>query len=328
MSDANVSAVETLALTHQARIGWIGTGVMGAPMCGHVMAGGYRTTVHSRTRAKAEPLIEKGAVWADSPKAVAVRSDVVFTMVGFPEDVRDVYFGDDGVLAGAPGGGMVVDMTTTAPSLSRRIHEAARARGVAALDAPVSGGDVGARNATLSIMVGGDREAFETVLPLLGVMGKAIVYQGGPGAGQHTKMCNQIVIGGTMVGMCESLLYGHRAGLDLETMLRSISGGAAGCWSLTNLAPRILKRDFDPGFFVDHFVKDMGIALEEARAMGLALPGLGLVHQLYMAVQAQGHGRKGTHALMLALEHLSGTKGDALVSAGAAGRSGSAAHGP
>jgi 3-hydroxyisobutyrate dehydrogenase len=199
-------------------------------------------------------------------------------------------------------------MTTTSPSLAQEVHEAAKVKGVAALDAPVSGGDIGARQGTLSIMIGGDREFADTLMPLFKILGKTIVWQGGPGAGQHTKLCNQTVIAGTMIGVCESLLYGYKAGLDLEAMLSSIKGGAAACWTLENLAPRILHRNFDPGFFVDHFVKDMGIALEEARRMGLVLPGLLLVHQLYLSVQAHGYGRCGTHALMLALEELSHVK--------------------
>jgi len=294
-----------IILTQKTRIGWIGTGVMGASMCGHVLRQGYAVTIHNRTKAKAQPLLDAGASWADSPEAVARQCEVVFTIVGFPEDVREVYMGKHGLLAGAGPGNIMVDMTTTRPSLSREIYEAAKARQVSTIDAPVSGGDVGAREARLAIMVGGDKDAVDAVLPLLGVMGKNIVHQGGAGAGQHTKMCNQIVIAGTMIGMCESLLYGYRAGLDLETVLMSIGGGAAGCWSLTNLAPRVLKRDFEPGFFVEHFIKDMGIALDEAKLMNLALPGLALVHQLYLAVRAQGHGKAGTQALMLALEQMS-----------------------
>ena len=279
---------------------------MGRSMCGHLLAAGSPVTVFSRTRAKADPLVAEGAAWADSPAAVARASDIVFTMVGVPADVREVYFGRDGIMTALEPGAIAVDMTTTEPSLAIEIASAAAAKGARAVDAPVSGGDVGARNATLSIMVGGDADAVTAVRPLFERLGKNIVHQGAPGAGQHTKMCNQIVIAGTMIGVCESLVYGAKAGLNLETMLASIKSGAAGCWTLENLAPRVLKRNFDPGFLVEHFIKDMGIALAEARRMNLALPGLALVQQLYIAVQAQGHGRKGTHALVLALEHLSG----------------------
>ena len=287
------------------RIGWIGLGVMGGSMCGHVLDKGYPVVVNTRTRQKADALIARGATWADTPKAVSERADVVFSIVGFPADVREVYFGTDGVFAAARAGQTFVDMTTTEPTLAREIAAAARARGADGVDAPVSGGDVGARNATLSIMIGGDTATVETLMPLFGVMGKRILYQGGPGAGQHTKMCNQIMIAGTMVGMCEALLYGHKAGLTLDTMVETIRGGAAGCWSLDNYAPRILKRDFAPGFVVEHFIKDMAIALAEADRMNIALPGLALVHQLYTIVRAQGHGRRGTQALMLALEEMS-----------------------
>jgi 3-hydroxyisobutyrate dehydrogenase len=286
-------------------ISWIGTGVMGRSMCGHLLAGGARVAVFTRTREKAQPLLDRGAVWADSPRAAAEQGDAVFTMLGFPADVRAVYFSDDGLLAGVRRNAVLVDMTTTEPSLAIDIARAAAAREAAALDAPVSGGDVGAQNATLAIMVGGDVGALDRVRPLLEAMGRTIVHEGTPGTGQHTKMCNQIVIAGTMIGVCESLLYGARAGLDLNTMLQSIRGGAAGCWTLENLAPRVLKGNFDPGFMVDHFIKDMGIALDEAARMRLALPGLALVRQLYLATAAQGHARSGTHALYLALKDLS-----------------------
>ncbi|WP_347841297.1 NAD(P)-dependent oxidoreductase [uncultured Draconibacterium sp.] len=287
-------------------IGWIGTGVMGTSMLGHLNSAGYKCTAFSRTKSKAEKLLKSGVNWADSPADVAAVSDVVFTIVGFPKDVHEVYFGEKGILEQAKPAAILVDMTTTEPSLAVEIYKAAKARGANALDAPVSGGDVGAKNATLSIMAGGDKATFDKVLPLLELMGKQIVFQGKAGSGQHTKMCNQITIAGTMIGVCESLLYGHKAGLDLPTMLSSISGGAAGCWTLDNLAPRIVNRNFDPGFFVEHFIKDMGIALKEAEQMELSLPGLALVKQLYLAVQAQGHGKLGTHALMLALERMSG----------------------
>ena len=286
-------------------IGWIGTGVMGGPMCGHLIKGGAHVTVSNRTRAKAQALVEAGASWVATPRETAQAADVVFTIVGHPIDVREVYFGPEGVIAGVRPGAVLVDMTTTEPALAVEIAARAAAAGATALDAPVSGGDVGARNGTLSIMVGGDRDALERVRPLLGALGRTIVHEGGPGTGQHTKMCNQIVIAGTMIGVCESLLYAFRAGLDVETMLQSIRGGAAGCWALDNLAPRVLKGDFAPGFMVDHFIKDMGIALDEAARMRLVLPGLALVRQLYVATAAQGHGRSGTHALFLGLEAIS-----------------------
>ena len=290
------------------KIGWVGTGVMGRWMCQHLTDLGYSATVYNRTKAKAQPLLDAGAAWVDSPSDVAAASDVIFSIVGFPPDVREVYLGDSGILKTAKPGSIIVDMTTTEPSLAAEIYEAAASKGVHAVDAPVSGGDVGAREARLSIMVGGDQDAVQAVMPLFEAMGKNIVHQGGAGAGQHTKMCNQITIAGTMIGLCEALIYGAKAGLDLETMLSSISGGAAACWSLDNLAPRLLQRNFEPGFFVEHFIKDMGIALDEAKKMNLSLPGLALVHQLYLAVQAQGHARLGTQALMLALEQMSDTE--------------------
>jgi 3-hydroxyisobutyrate dehydrogenase len=288
----------------QTRIGWIGTGVMGRWMCQHVMQKGYRATVYNRTRDKAQPLLELGATFADSPKSVAEQSDVVFAIVGFPKDVREVFLGPNGVLAGSRPGMIVVDMTTSEPALAKEIYEAAKAKGVGALDAPVSGGDVGAREARLSIMVGGDREVFEAVKPIFECMGKTIVLQGPAGAGQHTKMVNQILIATTMIGVCEALLYAYKAGLDPTRVLESVGGGAASSWSLLNYGPRIIQRNFEPGFFVEHFIKDMGIALEEARRMNLPLPGLALAEQLYVALKAQGYGRKGTHALMLALERI------------------------
>jgi 3-hydroxyisobutyrate dehydrogenase len=305
---ASSAVAKTSEVKTKTRIGWIGTGVMGLSMCGHLLERGHAVAVHNRTKSRAKALVDKGAVWEDSPRAVAAQSDIIFTMVGFPADVREVYLGDRGILAGAKPGSIVVDMTTTQPSLAQEIHETARARAIQAVDAPVSGGDVGARNATLSIMAGGDESVVAAVMPLLKIMGKQIVYQGGPGSGQHAKMCNQIVIAGTMIGVCESLLYGYKAGLNLETMLRSVRSGAAACWALDSLAPRILKRDFDPGFYVEHFIKDMGIALQEAGSMGIVLPGLALVHQLYLAVKAQGYGKSGTQALMLALEQMSRTE--------------------
>jgi 3-hydroxyisobutyrate dehydrogenase len=290
----------------KTRIGWIGTGVMGSSMCGHLLEAGFEITVHNRTREKAEALLRRGAAWAGTPSAVAEASEVVFTIVGYPSDVRDVVLGEDGVLAGCRAGNIIVDMTTSEPSLARRIAEEAAAIGVVSIDAPVSGGDIGAREARLSIMIGGEEVAVEALMPCWRAMGRTIVRQGGPGAGQHAKMVNQTVIATAMIGVCEGLLYAYEAGLDLETMMESVASGAAGSWSLSNLGTRIMANDFDPGFFVEHFVKDMGIALEEARRMGLSLPGLALAHQLYVALMAQGHGRDGTQALHLALASLSG----------------------
>ncbi len=289
----------------QTKIGWIGTGVMGSSMCGHLMNAGFSATIYTRSKAKAQPLIDNGAAWADSPKAVAEASDVIFSIVGFPSDVRAVYLHPElGALAGCQAGNVIVDMTTSEPSLAVKIAEAANQKGVHSVDAPVSGGDVGAKNGTLSIMIGGDKTIVDALQPCWEAMGKTIVHQGSPGAGQHTKMVNQTLIASGMIGVCEALLYGYKAGLDLPTVLQSVGSGAAGSWSLSNLGPRIMANNFDPGFFVEHFIKDMGIALAEAKRMNLCLSGLALAHQLYLAVQAQGYGRNGTHALQLALAKL------------------------
>lgn len=288
----------------KTRIGWIGTGVMGSSMCGHLIKQGFQATVYNRSRDKAQALLAQGAAWADTPKQLAERSDVVFSIVGFPRDVRAVLLGADGALAGAKAGAILVDMTTSEPSLAVEVHAAAAARGVHSVDAPVSGGDIGAREARLSIMIGGDEAVVAALRPCFEAMGKTIVHQGGPGAGQHTKMVNQTLIAAGMISVCEALLYAKKAGLNLETVLQSVTPGAAGSWSLSNLGPRIIARNFEPGFFVEHFIKDMGIALAEAERMNLCLPGLALAKQLYEAVRAQGLARKGTHALMLALEHL------------------------
>ncbi len=297
MAAINVTLGET-------RIGWIGTGVMGSSMCGHLLAAGFSATVYNRTKQKADKLLAAGAQWADGPKAVAEASDVIFAIVGYPADVRSVFLGDNGVLAGCKQGNIVVDMTTSEPSLAVEIAQAAAAVGAHAVDAPVSGGDVGAREARLSIMIGGDKEVVDALEPCWTVMGKTVVHQGGPGAGQHTKMVNQTLIASNMIGVCEGLLYGYKAGLDLPTVMKSVASGAAGSWSLSNLGTRIIDNNFDPGFFVEHFIKDMGIALDESKRMGLSMPGLALSHQLYLALQAQGHGRDGTHALHLALASL------------------------
>ncbi len=286
-------------------LGWIGTGVMGFSMASHLLKAGYPLVVYTRTASKASSLLEQGARWVDTPAELASQSEIIFTMVGYPQDVEEVYFGKKGIFSSLKRNSILVDMTTTQPSLSIRIAESALNKGAHAVDAPVSGGDIGARNATLSIMAGGEKDIVDSLLPLFQLLGKNIVYQGGPGSGQHAKMCNQIVIAGTMIGVCESLLYAKKSGLNPETLLGAIRQGAAGCWTLENLAPRILKGDYTPGFYVEHFVKDMGIALEEAARMGIQLPGLEKVQQLYLRLQEMGHGKSGTQALILALESLS-----------------------
>ena len=289
----------------QTSLGFIGTGVMGSSMCGHFVAAGYAVTVSTRTREKAAPLEERGAIWADTPAEVAAASDITFAIVGFPSDVREVFLGPRGAVTGARAGTVLVDMTTSEPALAVEIHAAAKAKDVGSVDAPVSGGDVGARNGTLSIMVGGEDGDVRRVWPLFEILGSSVVHLGGPGAGQHTKMVNQILIASGMIGVSEALLYAQEAGLDLDEVLAAVGGGAAGSWSLANYGPRILAGDFDPGFFVDHFVKDMSIALREAGAMQVSTPGLALAHQLYVALQAQGRGSNGTQALVLALARMS-----------------------
>ena len=283
------------------RIGWIGTGIMGLSMATHIMDGGHGLTVYNRTASKAQSLIDKGARLANCPKQVARESDVVFTMVGYPKDVEEVYFGKDGIFSGLVPGKILVDMTTTKPSLAVQIHDEALKVGCKALDAPVSGGDSGARDATLSIMVGGEAEVLEEVRPLLKLMGTSIILEGPAGAGQHTKMANQIQIAGSMIGMCEALVYSKAAGLDLQRMVDTISKGAAGCHALNNLAPRVIKGDYKPGFIVNHFIKDMGIAIEESHRMGIKLQGLELVESIYRKLQEQGCGQDGTQALVKVL---------------------------
>ena len=283
---------------------------MGISMCGHLIDAGRVVTVFSRTRERAQPLLDKGAGWAATPAEVAAASEVIFTMVGYPADVREVVLGEHGALAGSAAGSVIVDMSTSEPSLAVEIAEAASRQSVGSLDAPVSGGDIGARNATLSIMVGGEAATVEAVRPLFELMGKTIIHQGPAGAGQHTKMVNQTLIATGMVGVCEALLYAYKAGLNLETVLEAVSGGAAGSWSLSNYAPRMLKGDYAPGFMVEHFIKDMEITLAEARRMDLALPGLALAHELYLALRAQGGGRDGTQSLIRALARISAVDWD------------------
>jgi len=287
-----------MALTKENTvIGFIGIGVMGKSMAGHLLKGGYPVHVYTRTKAKAQDLLDAGAAWEDTVAHLAAKCDVVFTIVGFPPDVEEVYLGEGGLLSNMKAGGYVVDMTTSRPDLAARIFTEAAKKSISSLDAPVSGGDIGAREARLSIMVGGEKDAFAAILPLFELMGKNIVYQGKAGSGQHTKMCNQIAIAAGMMGVCEALAYARKAGLDEQTVLQSIESGAAGSWSLSNLAPRIIKGDFAPGFFVKHFIKDMTIAIESADAMGLDVPGLKLARQLYQKLAAEGGENNGTQAL-------------------------------
>ncbi len=278
-------------------IGFVGTGVMGRSMAAHLLAAGYQLHVHSRTKARAEDLLADGATWAENVKDLAPECDVIITIVGFPEDVESVYLGHDGLIARARAGTVLIDMTTSRPNLAQRINAKAHEAGMQTLDAPVSGGDVGAREARLSIMVGGDREAFDRVQPILQLMGTNVVYQGPAGSGQHTKMCNQIAIASGMMGVCEAMAYAERSGLDPQTVLNSIESGAAGSWSLSNLAPRMLAANFAPGFYVKHFIKDMKIAIDSAHALQLDVPGLELAESLYEKLAARDGENDGTQAL-------------------------------
>lgn len=287
-------------------IGWIGTGVMGKSMCAHILKAGYPVSVYNRTKEKAEDLVQMGARWSSSPKEVAEKCDILFTIVGFPLDVEEVYLGENGVLKTIKKNSIIVDMTTSEPSLAQRIYKEARQIGVSSLDAPVSGGDVGAKNGTLAIMIGGDKEAYETILPFFNLMGQNISYMGKEGAGQHTKMSNQILIASTMIGTIESLLYAYKAGNDLDEVIKVIGKGAAGCWSINNLGPRIAQGNFEPGFFIKHFMKDMGIALKEAKFMNLSLPGLALAYQFYMYAMALGLENLGSQGLYKVLAKMNG----------------------
>lgn len=280
------------------KVGFIGTGVMGKSLVKHLLNEGHEVFIYTRTAKKAENLVEAGAVLLESPKQVAEKGEVVFTMVGYPSDVEEVYFGDTGLLESAKPGTVLVDLTTSKPNLAQRIYAEAAEKGLHVLDAPVSGGDIGAQKGTLSIMVGGDEEIFKKLMPLFQLFGENIVYQGPAGAGQHTKMCNQINIASNMVGVCESLIYARKAGLDPENVLRSISTGAAGSWSLSNLAPKMIAQNFQPGFYIKHFIKDMKIAAEEAEAWGLELPGLRSSLRMYEELAEEDYGEKGTQALI------------------------------
>ncbi|MDA8412025.1 MAG: NAD(P)-dependent oxidoreductase [Treponema sp.] len=283
-------------------IGFIGTGVMGGSMAAHLLKAGHEVHVNTRTKARAAELIAAGALWEESRVAIARKCETVITMVGYPSDVEEVYFGPQGLMENALPGAILIDMTTSRPDLAARIAAAAKARGLGALDAPVSGGDVGARNATLTIMVGGELGDFEAASPLFACMGKTIVLQGGAGSGQHTKMANQIAIAASLLGAVEAISYAKRAGLDPRRVLESIGSGSAGSWQLNNLVPRMLDGNFEPGFYIKHFLKDLRIALESAVAMHLDLPGLRLAESLFELLQAEGFADKGTQALWLLYE--------------------------
>ena len=292
------------------KLGWIGTGVMGKAMCLRLLEKGYNINVYNRTKSKAQDLIDKGAIYCNSPAEIAENSDIVFTIVGFVKDVEEVYFGDKGLFSAGKKGQIFCDMTTTSPTLSKKIFEKGQALSIETLDAPVSGGDVGAKNGTLSIMVGGKQETFDKMVEYFKILGKSYILEGPAGAGSHTKMANQITIAGTMGGVCEALLYGEKNGLDATTLVNTIKGGAAGCWTLDNLAPRIIAKNYDPGFYIDHFVKDMKIALDECNKLNLNLPTLKLVETLYEKLQKSGNGKLGTQALILALREMNNTKNE------------------
>ncbi len=280
------------------KIGFIGIGVMGKAMARNLMKHGYELTIYSRTKEKCQDIIEEGAVWCDDIRSCVAGQDVVITMVGYPNDVDEVYFGEGGIIANARKDAYLIDMTTTSPKLSVKIYEEAKRKNVFALDAPVSGGDTGAQKGTLSIMVGGDKEAFDACRPVFEAMGTNIVYEGGPGCGQHTKMANQIALSGVVASLCEAIVYGRKVGLDVNTMLASIGAGAAGSWQMANTAPRMLKKDYAPGFYIKHYIKDMNIASEEADDVGLSLPILNEVMRLYKRMDDEGLGNLGTQALI------------------------------
>ncbi|MGI6553362.1 MAG: NAD(P)-dependent oxidoreductase [Clostridia bacterium] len=285
-------------ITKEAAIGFVGIGVMGKSMVLNLMKAGFNNMrVYTRTKSKAEEVIARGAQWKDTVSQLAREADVVITMVGYPKDVEELYLGENGIINSGKEGAYLIDMTTSSPNLAKRIYQEAAQKGMKSLDAPVSGGDIGAREGRLSIMVGGDAEAFQAVKPLFEAMGNNIILQGGPGSGQYTKMCNQITIASNMIGVCEALAYGVKAGLDPRQMLKSIETGAAASWSLSNLVPRMLAEDYSPGFYVKHFIKDMNIALESAQEMGLQTPGLELAKSLYDKLAQMGEENSGTQAL-------------------------------
>jgi len=285
-------------MTKHKKIGFIGTGVMGRSLVKHLLKANHEVSIYTRTKEKAADLVKEGAIMVSSPIEVAKKVEILFTMVGYPQDVEEIYFGDNGIFQIDNVNLIVIDMTTSTPTLAKKIDEKAKEKGMRSLDAPVSGGDIGAQLGKLSIMCGGEKSTYEEVLPILNIFGETILYQGKAGAGQHTKMCNQITIASGMIGVCEALAYGKKAGLDLEQVLRSISTGAAGSWSLSNLAPRMIARNNEPGFYIKHFMKDMRIALEEADKMGLQLPGLTLAKSLYEELMEEGYAENGTQALI------------------------------
>ena len=278
-------------------IGFIGIGVMGKSMAWNLMKAGYPVSVYSRTKSKCESLLSEGAEWKETPAAIAREADVIITMVGYPSDVEEIYLGSEGLIKHARKGTYLIDMTTSAPTLAKKLYDIGKNAGLHVLDAPVSGGDIGAKNANLAIMVGGDQADFDYMMPVFKAMGTNIVHQGEAGSGQHTKLCNQIAIATNMIGVCEAIVYAEQSGLDPETVLKSISTGAAGSFSLTNLAPRILKGDFEPGFYIKHFLKDLRIALEETERLGLDFPGLTLAKAMYEKLVDMGEENRGTQAL-------------------------------
>ncbi|EAD8220585.1 NAD(P)-dependent oxidoreductase [Listeria monocytogenes] len=280
------------------KIGFVGTGVMGSSMAGHLLEAGYEVLVYTRTKTKAEDLLEKGALWIKTPGELANKVDILISMVGYPKDVEELYLGENGFLENLAVGTVAIDMTTSSPALAKKMAEFGREKGIGVLDAPVSGGDIGAKNGTLAIMVGGSEDVFLKVKPIFDILGNSVILQGDAGAGQHTKMVNQIAIASNMIGVTEAIIYAEAAGLNPSSVLDSISGGAAGSWSLANLIPRVLKDDFSPGFFIKHFIKDMGIAISEAKQMGLELPGLTLAEKMYQTLAEQGLSEEGTQALI------------------------------
>lgn len=288
------------------RVGWIGLGVMGSPMACHLLDAGYSLTVYNRTKSKAEAVLAKGAVWADTPRDVAMESDIVFSIVGYPADVEFVMLGDTGALKGLRKGGILCDMTTSSPELAKKIAMQASGVGCFSLDAPVTGADVGARNGTLSIFVGGDKDSYERAMPCFQAMGKRFMFCGGPGSGQQAKLANQIAVAGVKFSVCESLLFAQQAGLDVAEWLELVVAGGAGSVAMNTLGRRLLKLDYAPGFYIDHFVKDLGLCLAECRKMGLVLPGATLADELYRMMQAQGEGKLGTQSLIECLAKLSG----------------------